>query len=111
TGLDLEQNRLVMERVSQEEAAISLPASNGPEVTGPKQFRIEPATRIWIGDRIGRLEDLAVGQIVQANFFWTTVLGTTYQKAVTETADEAICRDIWIDRESRSVATEQQRQI
>ncbi|HWL07034.1 MAG TPA: hypothetical protein VNQ76_01340 [Planctomicrobium sp.] len=109
--VDVEKHRLAVELVSTGKPDVLIPASPPPEMSGQKQFRIERATRIWTGRQIGRLEDLAVGQIVQANLSWVTVLGTTYQKAVTDIADDAVCRDIWIDEESRAVATEQQRQI
>lgn len=70
---------------------------------GEKVFRIDPGTRIWKGRGIGGLGDLAVGQVVALNLGWVSLLGAERQ--------EGICRDIWIDEESREVAAGQQRQI
>lgn len=68
-----------------------------------KTFRIDRGTRIWKGREFGALEDLKVGQAVQLNLGWIDLLGSHEQ--------DGLCRDIWIDEESRAVATEQQRQI
>ncbi|MFT5466258.1 MAG: hypothetical protein ACI8UO_001356 [Verrucomicrobiales bacterium] len=68
-----------------------------------KVFRIDRGARIWKGREIGSLEDLELGQTVQLNLGWVSLLGSHKQ--------DGICRDVWIDEESRAVATEQQRQI
>lgn len=70
---------------------------------GELALRLDDATRVWKGRSFAELSDLAVGQFVQTNLGWVTLLGSQEQ--------DALCRDVWIDEESRSVATEQQRNI
>jgi len=107
--VDPAKHQLVVERVSTSDATKSTqPEEAG--MSGTRQFRIDRATRVWIGRQIGRLEDLAAGQMIQMNLSRVTILGTSYQKTVTDTPDDGLCNDLWIDEESRSLATEQQRQ-
>ena len=63
------------------------------------QFEILPATRVWKGRQIAGLKDLNKGQVVQLNLTWATLYGP------------GRCSDIWLDEESRSVATAQQLEI
>ncbi|MCB1061886.1 MAG: hypothetical protein KDN20_03070 [Verrucomicrobiae bacterium] len=72
-------------------------------VKSPQVHRLDRGARIWKGREIATLEDLAEGQVVQINFGWVTLLGST--------KEDGLCREIWIDEESREVAREQQRQI
>ncbi len=62
-----------------------------------KTFEWLPATRLWIGDRLGVAKDVAVGQVVQINLTWATLYGP------------GRCLDIWLDAKSRQAA--QQRQL
>ncbi len=66
-------------------------------------FRIDEGTRVWKGAGYGGLSDLADGQVVQLNLGWVTLLGSKQQ--------DGLCRDIWIDQESRAVATKHQEGI
>ncbi|HTN77263.1 MAG TPA: hypothetical protein VL096_18520, partial [Pirellulaceae bacterium] len=59
----------------------------------PTTFQIRPATRVWKGRGIGALSDLAVGQAVLMNLTVCTLKGP------------GRVTDIWIDDESRAVAT------
>ena len=102
--LDSDANELTVERVALRKGAVDSADRIRLGMLGQKQFRIEPATRIWKGRGIARQEDILPGQIVQLNLSWVTLLGTTYKAAVTETADDGLCREIWIDEESRGVA-------
>ena len=82
------------------------PARSGEADQGVKSkqvLRLDCGTRIWKGRQFAALEDLAIGQIVQLNLGWVTLLGSTKQ--------DGLCRDIWIDEESRQFAKEQQRHI
>ncbi|QDU99251.1 hypothetical protein [Lignipirellula cremea] len=62
----------------------------------PTRLDLLPGTRIWQGRQLGRLSDLAAGQVVQLNLTWATIYGP------------GRCLDIWVDEESRQVAAEQQ---
>lgn len=66
-------------------------------------LRIDSGTRVWRGRGFATLDELATGQVTQMNLGWYSLLGSYRQ--------DALCRDIWIDEESRQVATEQQRGI
>lgn len=70
---------------------------------GRQALRIDEGTAIWKGRGIASLGDLAVDQVVQINFTWVGLLGST--------KEDGMCREIWIDEESRRVASERQRQI
>ena len=113
--VDPAKSQLVAERVPTSDNTPSpAPAESTPStekgMSGTRQFRIDRATRVWMGHQIGQLEDLAVGQIIQMNLSRVSILGTSYRKAVTDIPDDGLCNDLWIDEESRSIATEQQRQ-
>ena len=59
-------------------------------------FRIDPSTRVWKGRCIGALSDLAVGQTVLVNLTVCTILAP------------GRCTEIWLDQDSRQVATAHQ---
>lgn len=65
----------------------------------PTIFQLRPATRVWKGRGYGSLADLAVGQTVLINLTVCTLKGP------------GRCTDIWIDDESRNVATAQQGEV
>ena len=65
----------------------------------PTLFQINSTTRIWRGRTIGLLTDLAVGQSILLNLTGCTLKGP------------GRCTDIWIDSESRSIATNHQLEI
>ena len=68
---------------------------------GEQTFGIDTSTRIWKGRQIGELKEVAADQFVQVNLTWAP----DWQNGQMHVAD------IWIDQESRGVATEVQRQI
>jgi hypothetical protein len=76
-------------------------AKDAPGLTGPQSFHINPTTRVWSGRQVGRLEDLKPGQEVQVNLTWCPDWVNI----------DFLCRDIWLDDESRRLATEHQRQV
>ena len=57
------------------------------------EFQITPATRIWKGRAVGTLADLTVGQSVLLNLTLCTLKGP------------GRCTDIWLDVESRQLAS------
>jgi hypothetical protein len=65
----------------------------------PTVFKVNPATRIWKGRGIGALTDLTVGQSVLLNITVATLKGP------------GRCTDIWLDDESRQLATEHQTEV
>jgi len=88
-----------VERVALADGA---PAKKDDGVKSPQVLRLDRGARIWKGRAIAVLEDLAEGQVVQMNVGWVALLGST--------KEDGLCREIWIDEESRTVAAEQQRQ-
>lgn len=76
--------------------ATSIDLQTKEAVGQAKSFEILPSTRIWQGRRIATLADIAAGQVVQCNLTWATLYGP------------GRCTDIWLDQESRSVASQQQ---
>lgn len=56
-------------------------------------FEVMPATRVWNGRQIGNLKDLSPGQMVLINLTVCTLKGS------------GRCTDVWIDSDSRDVAT------
>jgi len=80
-------------------------SSTGPAATdglkGEKTFEIDASTRVWTGRQIANLQALAPEQIVQLNLTW----------APDWKNGQFHCADIWLDQESRDLATEVQRQI
>lgn len=73
-------------------------AKNG--LTGEQTFEFDASTRVWKGRQFGEQKDLAAGQIVQLNLTWAP----DWKNGQFHVAD------IWIDKESRDVAAETQRQ-
>lgn len=62
-------------------------------------FTLDRSSRVWKGRAAGELEDLAPGQSVQCNFTWAP----DWQNGQMHIAD------VWLDDESRALATERQR--
>lgn len=92
---------VTIERVKLADGAAVTDADDG--VKNRQVLRLDRGARIWKGRQIASLEDLAIGQIVQLNLSWATLLGST--------KEDGLCREIWIDAASREVAAQQQRQI
>lgn len=82
---------------------VALESGASVEPENKLTLRIDSGTRVWKGRSFAGLSDLAAGQVTQMNFGWYSLLGSYRQ--------DALCRDIWIDEESRRVASEQQRGI
>tara|TARA_R110002096_G_scaffold29509_10_gene88991 strand:+ start:4656 stop:5933 length:1278 start_codon:yes stop_codon:yes gene_type:complete len=100
TGIAEALNEITLERVS---LANGEPVKPGKDVQGPtgtQVLRMDRGTQVWKGREFAALEDLAVGQIVQRNTGWMTLLGSYEQ--------DGLCREIWIDDESRKVAATRQ---
>jgi hypothetical protein len=62
-------------------------------------FQLVPGTRVWKGRGFGSIADLAVGQSVFINLTYATLKGP------------GRCKDIWLDAESRALATAQQQEV
>jgi len=62
-------------------------------------FQLVPGTRVWKGRSFGELKDLAAGQSVFINLTYATLKGP------------GRCTDIWLDAESRALATAQQAEL
>ncbi len=60
------------------------------------ELDLTPATRVYLGKQIGTLNDVAPGQKVLFNLTWATLYGI------------GRCTDLWLDEESRQVASGQQ---
>ena len=65
----------------------------------PIAFRVGPTTRVWKGHGFGTLADLAAGAIVQVNLTVCTLKGP------------GLVTDVWIDAESRALASEHQLEV
>jgi hypothetical protein len=74
-------------------------AKNG--LIGEQVFEFDDSSRVWKGRQIGELKDLGAGQIVQLNLTWAP----DWKNGQFHVAD------VWIDKESRNIASERQRQI
>lgn len=98
-----DRNQIEVERVDLNDGTPDVPEGEFAGVTGKRILRVDSGTRIWLGRTIATPHDLEAGQIVQVNLGWVDLLGSYKQ--------DGLCRDIWIDQESRDVATEQQRGI
>ena len=72
--------------------------TQGETVGDRKSFDLNAVTRYWKGRSVGELADLAVGDLVQMNITWATLYGP------------GRIRDIWIDEQSRNLATDHQTQ-
>lgn len=80
-------------------AVTGISTADGAADEKPSTFEILPATRVWQGRQIATLRDIAPGQIVQVNLTWATMYGP------------GRCADIWLDEESRTLASAQQLEI
>lgn len=86
-----------VEEVNLAESKISVLSIQGDEAGKDiTLFDLTPATRIWKGQGFGKKEDIAKGQTVQLNLTWATLYGP------------GRITDIWLDEESRQLATEKQ---
>ena len=65
----------------------------------PTVFQIVTSTRVWKGRAIGSLADLTVGQFIVLNLTVATLKGP------------GRCTEIWLDAESRGIATAQQLEV
>lgn len=90
-AVDLEARKLTV-------VGVPLDGKGEPDAK-PTTFDLTGATRIWKGRAIGGLGDLAAGQVVQVNLTWATLFGP------------GRLTDVWIDEESRRVATDRQRAV
>ena len=89
-AVDLEKGTLMVTGVS----------TDGKQVAAkPTAFVVSAATRIWKGRVIGALSDLAPGQSVLINLTVCTLKGP------------GRCTDIWVDAESRDVASKLQVEV
>lgn len=93
---------VTLQRVTLRDGRPARPNEPDDGILPTMTVRISPGTRVWKGRQIATLEDLAEGQVVQVNFHWLTLLGST--------KEHGMCREVWIDEESRQAAREQQRQ-
>lgn len=66
-----------------------------PEI-GQAEWRITPETRVWKGDQPAKLADLAVGDVLLADF------------TAEQSGAPAHCTDIWIGEVTHKAVTEQQ---
>lgn len=98
-----ERSTLTAERVTIANGSPARASESDDGIKPKMTVRLDRGARIWRGKQIATLEDLAEGQIVQINFGWLTLLGST--------KEDGLCREIWIDTESRKIAREQQRQV
>lgn len=103
TAFGKDRSTLTVERVTLANGSPSRAGESDDGIKPRMVVRLDRGARIWKGRQISALEDLAEGQIVQINFGWVTLLGST--------KEDGICREIWIDAESRKVAREHQRQV
>ena len=95
--------QIVFERVLLTDGSSDPAKGAGAGLTGEQTFRVDEGTRVWKDNGFGSLADLEVGQIVQLNLGWVSLLGS-YQQ-------DGLCREIWIDEASRSAATERQQGV
>lgn len=75
--------------------------SAGGDFEAEHTLWIDDATRVWKGKSSAEWTELAVGQVVQLNLTWSPEWRNRQFRA----------SDVWIDEESRAVATEHQRRI
>ncbi|MDF1738925.1 MAG: hypothetical protein P1U86_07185 [Verrucomicrobiales bacterium] len=93
------KNQIVVERVSLETGEVQAGVLKG--MVGEATIRLNEGTRCWKGSGYAEIDDLAVGQVVQMNLGWVSLLGTQKQ--------DALARDIWIDEASCQQAEKIQR--
>ncbi|QDU25531.1 hypothetical protein ETAA8_06000 [Anatilimnocola aggregata] len=65
----------------------------------PTLIQIVPSSRVWKGNGLGTLADLAVGQTMTTNLTVCTLKGP------------GRCKEIWLDQTSRDLATGQQLEV
>ena len=75
--------------------------SAGVDFEAEHSFWIDDATRVWKGKSSAEWEASPQGQVVQLNLTWSPEWRNRQFRA----------SDVWIDEESRAVATERQRRI
>lgn len=90
-GVDLAGRKLTATLLTADQ-----PADGEPHGT-PTTFDLIGGTRVYVGNGFGDLESIAVGQMVQLNLTWATLHGP------------GRVLEIWLDDESRAVATARQR--
>jgi hypothetical protein len=96
-----DRSELTVELVSLKDGSL---IEEGREfLSGEQVFRLNAGTQVWKGNGFGSLEDLAEDQVVQINLSWVSLLGSQKQ--------DGLCREIWIDEESRALAAERQRGV
>ena len=69
---------------------------DGKPVGKPETYDLQESTRVWQGRGFTTFDDLQKGQLVQFNITWATLYGP------------GRIVEIWLDEESRSLATEHQ---
>ena len=88
-----------IEEVNLEEKKLTAVLMTGDEATGePQVFDLLGSTLVWQGRSVAKLDDIAKGQLVQFNITWATLYGP------------GRIVEIWLDEESRKLATEHQRE-
>ncbi|MBI1246634.1 hypothetical protein GC197_02175 [bacterium] len=72
--------------------------SKSPEKDESTKIELDltPATRVFVGQKVGKLVDIQPGQQVLFNLTWATLYGT------------GRCTDLWLDEEARDIAAAQQ---
>jgi len=98
-SIDPEEEALTARRVKLPEANPETLADPPLGLTGEQTFDYDEATRVWRERRIGSWDEVAPGQIVQINLTWATLYGP------------GRLTDVWIDAESRRVASETQARL
>ncbi|PQO25263.1 hypothetical protein C5Y96_25505 [Blastopirellula marina] len=71
--------------------------AEGEEKPTAIEVDLTPATRVYLGKQFATLEDIQPGQNVLFNLTWATLYGV------------GRCTELWLDEESRQIATAQQR--
>ncbi|MHA3771294.1 hypothetical protein ACXR0O_07120 [Verrucomicrobiota bacterium sgz303538] len=74
-------------------------SANSSDTAKPTAFQISASTRVWKDQSIGKLADIAPGQSVLLNLTVCTLKGP------------GRCTDIWLNDESRDVASAQQVEV
>jgi hypothetical protein len=91
-SIDLPQGKLKL-------ASAGKAVSNG--LSGEQTFEIDASTRVWQGKQVGDVKQILAGQVVQINLTWAP----DWKNGQFHVAE------IWLDQESRDVATEVQKRI
>ena len=102
-GITPDKTTITIERVKLEDGSAVDEKTAGDGVKSRQVLRLDEGTSVWKGRAIAALDDLAAGQVVQINFTWVGLLGSTKQ--------DGLCREIWIDEEARRIASERQGRI